>query len=285
MTVSGTARPIDDELDPEIAAGRARSWCRRAFVVVALSFPVVVIASGSARAGTVTDALDGVTAVAGGTAAGVDTGSVSDIVQTGTVDDAVSSAKDQLSAGAAQIEQQLDEQVASVKDTVGGIERAAHGTVDEVGDAIGGAGPGLDVVPDLDPPSSDSGGSPTGTRGSPGRIRPSLDAFASVGHRHAAGSNTIRPATTEFDASAADPIDAHASSGRSGHLASPIGEPVPIPGLPVSMADGAGHTLLLTLIGMFVGSLAHASPGLRRNRPPPALHIPFVLVLSLERPG
>jgi hypothetical protein len=281
VTVPDVAWPIGDDLDPEIPAGRARSWCRRTFVIVALSFPAVVIAGGSARAGTVTDTLDGVTTVAG-----VETGPVPDIVQTGSVDDAVSYATDQLSAAAAPIKQALDEQVASATGTVDRITRAAERTVHEAGDAIGETGPGLDtVVPDLDTAVSDSGGSRTGTRGSPGRIRPSLEAFASVGHRHAARSKTIWLATTGFDASAADPIDAHASSGWSAHLELPIGEPVPIPGLPVSMADGVGHTLLLMLIGMFVGSLAHASPGLRRNRPPPTLHIPFVLVLSLERPG
>jgi hypothetical protein len=282
VTDTDVPRPLGSELDREARAGRTRSWCRRIVVVAGLSLPVIAAVGGSARASTVTDTLDGATE---GTVEAVEIGTVPDVVDTGTVDDAVSSATDQLSTHAGPIKQELDEQVASVNGTVDGIARAADGTVDEVGDAIGEAGSSLDtVVPTPDPASSHPGGSRGGSPSA--RVRPSLDASASIGRRPETGSNTTSWARTEFGGPTTDPNDAQRTSpGSSGHLASPSHEPVGAPGLPVSIADGVGHTLLLMLIGLFVGAFAHASPGLRRNRPPPSDPITLVLVLSLERPG
>jgi hypothetical protein len=62
-------------------------------------------------------------------------------------------------------------------------------------------------------------------------------------------------------------------------------EPVGTPSLPVSMTEVLGHTLLLVLIGLVASALALTQTGLRRTRPPPSIRLPFVLVLSLERPG
>jgi hypothetical protein len=287
VTVPDVPRPIDGDLGRATDASRGGSWFRRILVVAALSFPIVASAGGSARASTVTGSLDGPTDVVGEAAQTADTGAVSDTVRTGTLDGAISSASDQLTADApAPIRQAVDERVASVKGTVEGIERAAKGAVEEASGAISDAGSGLDTVPTLGTASSDPNPSRGSAGGSPNvRVRHSLEALAPIANRLEARSSTTW-ATPELGAPVTDPNAAEAtSSSSSGRLGSPKPEPVGAPAPPVSMADGVGHTVLLMLIGLCVAALAHASPGLRRNRPPPSVQIPLVLVLSLERPG